>query len=139
MATNRMRITSNAGHVTRVLIADDHALVRQGIRSIVESAPGYEVCGEAVDGAEAIWQVLRINPDVLILDLNMPVLDGMDAARAIRRERPNLAIVMVSIHTHYFEIAKKMGVHGYISKSNASEQLMDAIAAVSAGQTYFSV
>lgn len=124
----------------RILIADDHPFVRNGVRNILESHAGYEVCGEAENGADAVQKVNELNPDVLILDITMPVLNGIDAARQILEKRPTLPIVILSMHESgtQLEAAKKLGIKGYVSKSRAVQDLIKAIDAVSSGQNYFS-
>lgn len=124
----------------RILIADDHPFVRNGVRNILESHPGYEVCGEAENGADAVQKVNELNPDVLILDITMPVLNGIDAARQLLEKRPELPIVILSMHESgtQLEAAKKLGIKGYVSKSRAVQDLIKALDAVSSGQNYFS-
>lgn len=124
----------------RILIADDHPFVRNGVRNILESHPAYEVCGEAENGADAVQKVNELNPDVLILDITMPVLNGIDAARQILEKRPTLPIVILSMHESgtQLEAAKKLGIKGYVSKSRAVQDLIKAVDAVSSGQKYFS-
>ena len=124
----------------RILIADDHPFVRNGVRNILGAHAGYEVCGEAENGAVAVQKVQELNPDVLVLDITMPVMNGIDAARQILEQRPDLPIVILSMHESgtQLEAARKLGIKGYVSKSRAVQDLIRAIDAVSAGKTYFS-
>jgi DNA-binding NarL/FixJ family response regulator len=122
----------------RVLIADDQAVVRHGIRRVLETR-GYEVCGEAADGYEAVQLVRKCKPDVLVLDIVMPAMDGLDAAREIRREHPDLPIVLLSIYSFEAQriAAMALGIRGIVSKSRTSFDLTEAIEKVSRGQPYF--
>jgi DNA-binding NarL/FixJ family response regulator len=124
----------------RILIADDHPVVRKGVRAILESQPGYAVSGEAENGADAVRQTFETNPDVLILDITMPVLSGIEAAKQILQKRPDLPIIILSIHESRAveESAKKIGVRGYVTKTRTAEELVAAVEAVTSGGTYFS-
>lgn len=121
----------------RILIADDHAIVRRGIKAILESI-GYEV-SEAADGREAIQRVKECDPEVLILDITMPIMSGLDAARVIRRERPELPIVLLSMHSLESQklAAQSIGINGFVSKSRAARDLVAAIETVKTGGSYF--
>lgn len=124
----------------RILIADDHPVVRKGVRAILESQPGYTVSGEAENGADAARQALESNPDVVILDITMPVLSGIEAAKEILQKRPDLPIIILSIHDSRTleESAKRTGVRGYVTKTRTAEELVKAVEAVTSGKTYFS-
>lgn len=124
----------------RILIADDHPFVRNGVKNILEAHRGYEVCGEAENGAVAVQKVAELNPDVVILDITMPILNGIEAAREILGKHPNLPIVILSMHESgtQLEAAKRLGIRGYVSKSRAVHDLIRAIDAVVAGKNYFS-
>ena len=82
----------------RILIADDHDLMRRGIKGMLQSRPGWEVCGEAHNGREAVAKAQELKPDIAILDISMPDLNGVDAARKIRKESPNTEILILSVH-----------------------------------------
>jgi DNA-binding NarL/FixJ family response regulator len=116
----------------RVLIADDHDIVRKGVRNLLLSRPGVEVSGEAADGKEAIDLALNLKPDVIILDLSMPVLGGFAAAVELHRLLPETPIIFYSMHDgpHLVKQAKQIGVRGFVNKSRISETLTEAIDAV---------
>ena len=113
----------------RVLIADDHAVVRRGLRSLLASQPGIEVCCEASTGPEALECVKKEKPDLLVLDLTMPEMNGLQVARAAREESPNTDILVLSMHFSE-EIAKEVlrsGAIGYVLKSDADTELLAAV------------
>jgi DNA-binding NarL/FixJ family response regulator len=122
----------------RVLIADDHALLREKLKSILQSH-GYEVCGEAADGRDAVRRARKCKPDVLVLDITMPVMNGLDAAREIHRERPDLPVILISMHSFDYQnmAGNNSGIRGFVSKSDAADDLIRAIEAVTSGGTYF--
>jgi two-component system, NarL family, nitrate/nitrite response regulator NarL len=113
----------------RILIADDYPAIRKMVRSILEQHPRFEVCGEAVDGAKAIEQATRLKPDVVILNVSMPVLNGFEAAREIRTVLPETAIIILSANAdeQFIEEAKKIGVRAYVTKTMAGVALAKAI------------
>ena len=125
----------------RILIADDHPLVRQIVRSTLQQDPQLEVCGEAQDGAEAIEEAQRLQPDVVVLDVAMPVLNGFDAARGIKTKSPESAIVILSssVDQRFIDEAKKLGIRAYVAKSRAGEALVNAVEAVVHGDDFFAV
>src|ERR1700680_172567 len=112
----------------RILIADDHPVIRKRVRSILEDHPRFEVCGEATDGAKAIEEARRLKPDVVVLNVTMPVLNGFEAAREIKTTLPESAIVILSSNAdqRFVEEAKKIGVRAYVAKSRAGEALLQA-------------
>jgi DNA-binding NarL/FixJ family response regulator len=122
----------------RVLIADDHPLVRKMVRATLQNQPNVEVCGEATNGAEAIEQARRSNPDVVVLNISMPVLNGLEAARVIRTELPRSAIVILSSNADkkFVEEARKVGVQVYVAKSKAGEALVKAVEAAVQGEDF---
>ena len=109
----------------RVLIADDHELVRRGLRSLLASRPGWEICGEAKDGVEAIEMTKELAPDLILLDITMPRLNGLEAARVIRREAPQTQILILSQHDteEMSASALQAGARGYVSKSDVAGTL----------------
>ena len=124
---------------TRVLIADDHEIVRQGLRTVVESHAGWEVCGEAVDGWDSVRKASELKPDVVALDIGMPNLNGLDAAREILRENPKAKIVFLTIYDteHAIKAAVEIGAKGLILKSDAARELVAAVEAMQRNSTYF--
>jgi two-component system response regulator NreC len=124
----------------RVLLADDHTLVRQGFRKILEARPEWEVVAEASDGRDAVRQALSIQPDVAILDIGMPLLNGIEATRQIARRLPNTGILILSMHSDeaYVIQAVKAGARGYLLKDSADTDLIRGIESVAAGKSFFS-
>jgi DNA-binding NarL/FixJ family response regulator len=123
----------------RVLVADDHAVVRTGIKQLLEAQPGVEVCCEATTGVEAIEHVRKGKPDMVLLDLTMPEMNGLDAARQIREISPNIDILVLSMH-YTEEIAREVlrsGARGYMLKSDANAELITAVNRVRRGEQYF--
>jgi PAS domain S-box-containing protein len=116
----------------RILIADDHEIVRQGIRSLFDLQTDWEICGEAVDGLDAIEKSKHLKPDVILLDVSMPHLNGLDAARVIRKEVPESKILIVSQHdaAYMSQRALEVGARGYVAKSELSRQLLAAVESV---------
>jgi DNA-binding NarL/FixJ family response regulator len=113
---------------TRILLADDHALVRRGVRLILDGEPGLTVVAEAADGAEAIELALAERPDLAVLDIAMPRLTGLQAARELSRSLPDLRILILTMYDNeqYFFEALKVGASGYVLKSVADRDLVDA-------------
>lgn len=124
----------------RVILADDHTLVRAGIRRILESLPACVVVDEAVDGLQAIASLRRIEADVLVLDLTMAGRDGIEVLRVAKAERPALKVIVLTMHAGREYVARAMqeGADGYLLKDSAVQDLAAAIAAVTSGLTYFS-
>lgn len=120
----------------RVVVADDHTLVRRGTCELLAEAPEIEVVGEAANGQEAIAQVERLAPDVLVIDLSMPVMDGVSATRALRANHPDLGIVILSAHGEedFVLRALQAGANGYLLKTADEEQLHEAVRLVAAGR-----
>jgi DNA-binding NarL/FixJ family response regulator len=124
----------------RILLADDHTLVREGLRKILEAQPGCEIVSEAEDGRQAVRLALELKPDVVILDLAMPQLGGVDAIQQIVRRLPSTRILVLSMHTDegYVTRALKAGAHGYITKDSAGSDLLRAVNALSQNKSFFS-
>jgi DNA-binding NarL/FixJ family response regulator len=126
----------------RVLIADDHHLVRQGIRALLERQPGIQVVGEAQDGQETLEIVAQLRPDVLILDINMPKLNGIEAARRITESRELISteIVILSMYSDESLVKRafRCGVRGYLLKKSITEDLIAAVQAASRHEIYLS-
>ena len=125
---------------TRVLLADDHPVLRQGLRKLLEQEDWLEVVGEAGDGPEAVEQASALEPDVIVMDIGLPSLNGIDAARRIRARHPKIRIVALSIHTSRRMVAEMLaaGADGYVFKMSAFEEVVRAIRAVLRGQRYLS-
>jgi DNA-binding NarL/FixJ family response regulator len=124
----------------RILLADDHTVMRRGLRLLLESQPGFRVVGEASDGRQAIEQAEATKPDVVVLDIAMPNLSGIEAAQRIVSTLPHAAVVFLSMHSDegYVLRALKAGAKGYLLKDSAEGDLIEAIKAVSDGKTFFS-
>jgi DNA-binding NarL/FixJ family response regulator len=123
----------------RILVADDHEAVRKGVCTILASRSEFEVCGEAANGEEAIEKAISLKPDLVILDINMPVLGGFGAAKEIQRLLPEVRILFFSMHDsgQFVDEAKKAGVQGFVAKDRAGETLVMAVDALLRGQTFF--
>ncbi len=124
----------------RILLADDHTVVRKGLRLLLESHPGFEVVADAASGREAIAQTEQHEPDVVVMDVAMPILNGIEAARQISAKLPQTAIVFLSMHSDegYVLKALKVGARAYLLKDSAEHDLIDAVKAVSEGKSFFS-
>ena len=122
----------------RVLLADDHLLVREGLRLILEREPDLEVAAEAGDGAEAIERALATDLDLAVLDVSMPRLTGLQAARHLRKHRPQVKVLMLSMHDNeqFFLEALKAGASGYVLKTAADEDLVEACRAALRGEPF---
>jgi DNA-binding NarL/FixJ family response regulator len=121
-------------------LSDDHTLTRQGLRKILEEQPDWEVVSETSDGREAVRQTLELQPDVVILDIGMPLLNGIDATRQIIRRLPAMNILILSMHAEeaYITQAMKAGARGYLLKDSADTDLIRGVIAVAAGKSFFS-
>ncbi|HEX5410838.1 MAG TPA: PAS domain S-box protein [Terriglobia bacterium] len=124
----------------RILIVDDHELVRRGVQSLLLTQPDIEVCGEAVDGQDAIEQSRQLNPDLIVMDISMPRLNGLEATREIRRILPNAGVLVLTQHDspEMMQQALIAGARGYVVKSEISEHLVAGIQKVYRGQLFFS-
>jgi DNA-binding NarL/FixJ family response regulator len=124
----------------RILIADDHSIVRRGIRTLLNSQPGIEVCGEACNGREALDLVKTRNPDLILMDLTMPDMDGLEAIEVIAKSYPGTKVLVVTMHhaEGLVREAIRLGVRGYVVKSDADPELVAAIAQIRQGGTAFS-
>ncbi|GEB14853.1 response regulator [Pimelobacter simplex] len=122
----------------RVLLADDHALVRRGVRLILEQQPDIEVVAEAADGAEVIALLRQVEVDLVVLDIAMPIMTGLQAAREIARRREPPRVLMLSMHDNeqYFFSALKLGASGYVLKSVVDEDLVEAVRAAVRGEAF---
>ena len=124
----------------RILLADDHTVIRKGLRLLLDSQPGFQVIGEAADGRQTVALAEQHQPDVIVLDVAMPTLNGIEAARQISAKLPQTAIVFLSMHSDegYVLKALKAGAKAYLLKDSAEHDLIHAIRAVSQGKAFFS-
>lgn len=124
----------------RLLIGDDHTIVRQGLRKILEERPDWHVVAEAGDGRDTVRQALALQPDVAILDIGMPLLNGIEATSQIVRRLPRTRVLILSMHAQeaYITQAFKAGAHGYLLKDSADADLIRAVSAVANGRSFFS-
>ncbi|MEO8572785.1 MAG: response regulator transcription factor [Pyrinomonadaceae bacterium] len=122
----------------RILLAEDHNTVREGIKMLVNAQPDMEVVGEADNGNSAITQTRALNPDMLVMDISMPELNGLKATEKLRKEFPELKILTLTRHTDdgYLQQLIKAGVNGYVLKQSAPTELINAIRTVRAGRSY---
>ena len=124
----------------RILLADDHRIVRQGLRRILEEHPQMEVVGEASDGREAVQLALEKKPDIVVMDVAMPHLNGMEATRQILRRLPSTKILVLSMYSDesYVVQVLEAGAKGYLLKDSADTDLLEAVQAVTNGKSFFS-
>ena len=122
-------MTASAQVTHRVLIADDHEVVRRGIRGLLDDEPGIEVCGEAVDGRDAVRKAAQLVPDVLIIDIGMPELNGLEAIRQIKQSQPGIAVLVITLHDSEQVVHDVLaaGALGYVLKSDAGTRLVAAV------------
>ena len=124
----------------RILLADDHTVIRRGLRALLERQSGFVVVAEAADGREAVETAAAVGPDVAVIDIGMPNLNGIEAAGRITEKRPETAVVILSMHADegYVLKALKSGARGYLLKDSPEEDLINAIRAVHQGKAFFS-
>lgn len=125
--------------VLRILIADDHELVRKGLRTVLQTRPEWSVCGEATNGREAVEKARALKPNVVIMDLTMPELGGLEATRQIKRELPGTEILILSMHQSEQLIHEVLaaGARGYLLKSDAGNAVCDAVEHLSRHEPFF--
>jgi DNA-binding NarL/FixJ family response regulator len=123
-----------------ILIADDHAIVRRGLRALLEAQPGWKVVGEAGNGRSAVLKAAELHPDIAILDITMPQLNGLDAARLMLKQSPHTRILVLTMHDADEVIEKtfEAGARGYVLKSEVDEELVAAVKAIMNGKIFFS-
>jgi DNA-binding NarL/FixJ family response regulator len=131
-------MSGDPGPHLRVLLADDHPLVLDGIRSLLKGDSGLEIVGEARDGRVALRMAIELRPDVAVLDLSMPGLNGADVTRQLLREHPNCKVIVLTVHEDrsYFRKLIEVGAVGYVLKRSVSEDLLRAIHSVADGGIY---
>lgn len=124
----------------RILIADDHEVVRQGVRKILAARPEWEICGEAVNGQEAIQLAGELRPDAIIMDITMPVMSGLEAARKLTSNKSSSPILIFTMHESrsLADSVKEVGARGFVYKSRAARDLIKALEALLKGGTFFS-
>src|SRR5690606_3410252 len=123
--------------MTRLLLCDDHAMFRQGLRSILETEDDFRVIGEASTGREAVRYAIETRPDVILMDIQMPELDGVAATKAILSEQPDARVIILTMYRQdrYVFEAVKVGARGYLLKDAGATELVEAIRRVAAGET----
>jgi|SRR5271156_5329301 len=141
MSESGVTTVSQIDRRVRILIADDHPIIRRVVRSTLQQHPHFEICGEAVNGAEAIEEAKKLKPDVVVLNVSMPVMNGFEAAREIKTILPESAIVILSQNAdrHFIEEAKKLGVRAFVAKTKAGEALIKAVERAVQGEDFFFV
>jgi DNA-binding NarL/FixJ family response regulator len=125
----------------RVMLVDDHTMVRRGLRALIESVPGWEVCAEAEDGYQALATAVAAQPDIIVMDLSMPRLGGIDATVQLRKLLPAVEILILTMHEsdHLIDQALKAGALGYLLKGDSGDKLMDALQTLARHQAYNSL
>jgi two-component system response regulator NreC len=125
---------------TKVLLADDHSILREGLRMVLDAQPQIKVVGEANDGREAVDLAEKLHPDVVVMDIAMPNMNGLEATRQIKRRWPEIRVVILTMHENqqYLTQIVKAGASGAVLKRSAGTELLTAIKAAATGQSYFS-
>ena len=124
----------------KILLVDDHAVVRDGIRSRLTQSSSFNGVGESVNGREALIKCEELMPDVVLMDISMPVMNGMDAAKVLREKYPDLKVIILTMHEHkeYIQGVIRCGAQGYILKDVSAQEMINAIKTVVNGETYYS-
>jgi DNA-binding NarL/FixJ family response regulator len=124
----------------RIILADDHTIVRQGLAKLLEGEPGFQVVGEAENGREAVGKVEELKPHVVIMDIVMPLLNGIEATRQIKKTHPKTKIIILSMHCHdrYIKELFSLGASGYLLKDSTGSDIVKAVQAAMDGDTYMS-
>jgi len=124
----------------RVLVADDHPIVRAGLRSLIESRPGWQVCAEGVNGREAVEKAAKLKPDIAVLDVSMPVLNGIEATRQLRKVSPETEVLILTMHDADQMVQQliEAGCRGYLLKDDADRSLLAALDALRRHKPFFS-
>jgi DNA-binding NarL/FixJ family response regulator len=123
----------------RILLADDHEVVRRGLCALLQNQPGWEICGEATNGREAVEKAVKLNPDVVILDVGMPNLNGLEATRQIVKAKPQIRILILTLHDsdQLVQEVLNAGARGFLLKSDAARDLVTAVEALRNNKIYF--
>jgi DNA-binding NarL/FixJ family response regulator len=126
--------------MTSVLVADDHAVVREGLRRLIEAEPDLVVCAEAGDGNEVLQQIEEQRPDVVLLDITMPRMGGLETLERLRSKHPHVKAILLSVHSDppFIQSAVSLGADGYVLKNARTSEIVSAIRAVTKGGSYFS-
>jgi DNA-binding NarL/FixJ family response regulator len=126
--------------MSRVLVVDDHTVIRRGIQSILRAWPEWEISGEAANGEEAIRLAQELNPDIVLMDISMPGMSGLEATRAIRRVRPETKVLLLTLHDslEWVQTAFEAGARGYLLKSDTEGELIRALTVVAGNGIYAS-
>lgn len=126
--------------MTAILIADDHAIVREGLRRLLDAEPDLHVCGEAGDGREVLEQVEKHRPDVVIMDITMPRLGGLETLERLRVRHPDVKVMLLSVHSDplFVESAVALGAGGYVLKNGPAAEVVAGVHALTRGESYFS-
>lgn len=124
----------------KVILADDHTILREGIKSLLEDEPDIDIVGEANNGHEVVKLAIKLNPDIVIMDLSMPLLNGLEATRKIKQSAPSIKIIILTMHDNeeYIRQALTAGALGYILKDAATHELLDAIRSINQGEAVLS-
>jgi DNA-binding NarL/FixJ family response regulator len=124
----------------KILVADDHGVMREGLKALIDNQPGMEVIGEAEDGQKVVQLAMQLSPDLIIMDISMPNLNGVEATRIILNENPNIRIIALSVHSDKRFVIEmlKAGVSGYVLKSSLFDEVLRAIQTVGGGDYYLS-
>ena len=123
-----------------IFLADDHTIVRQGLASLLEGEPRFKVIGQAENGRQAVSMVKELKPEIVIMDISMPLLNGIEATRLIKKSCPQIKVIILSMHTHdrYVDELISLGVSGYLLKDSTGSDIIQAITAAVKGDTYLS-
>ncbi len=129
-----------AGKPVTIVLADDHTVVRQGLVKLLEAEPNFKVVGDAENGREAVEKVEKLQPDVVLMDIAMPMLNGIEATRQIKKISPRTQVVILSMHSHarYINELFSLGASGYLLKNSTGSDIIDAIHAAVKGDNYLS-
>lgn len=124
----------------KVVIAEDHTILREGLKALLSSDPELVVCGEAENGKDAINMVQRLNPDIILMDLSMPKIHGLEAIREIRKTSPSTKVLVLTVHDNeeYISATLRSGASGYVLKNDSYEELLASIKTVLRGKSYLS-
>ncbi len=127
-------------HKIRILIADDHPMMLTGIKTVLSSRKHLEIVGEASNSEDAILQTKKLAPDIVLMDISMPVMNGMEATVVLGKQAPDVKVILLTMHTEQAYVAQfiKSGAHGYVVKSGSPDELLTAIEAVYGGGAFFS-